>query len=53
MADVKLPNISQSNLISNGGAPEQIYADAGQPPRNNDARSHSFHSGRGGANGFG
>lgn len=53
MADVKLPNISQSNL--NSGEQQQTYSDA-QPPRN-DNRSQSFHSGRGGGgtggNGFG
>ena len=58
MADVKLPNISQSNLNVNGqGAgiandAQAIYSgvDGNGGPRQ-DGRSQSFHSGRG--NGFG
>ncbi len=69
MADVKLPNISQSNLNINGtaagnhnsntmGGDNMMYNDsmAGQP--RNGGRSQSFHSGRAGgagtgSNGFG
>ena len=58
MADVKLPNISQSNLNVNGqGAgiahdAQAIYSGVeGNGAGRQDGRSQSFHSGRG--NGFG
>jgi len=46
MADVKLPNISQTNLNSGAGQPDvqQIYNGESTAPPN---RSQSFHSGRG------
>lgn len=59
MADVKLPNISQTNLNGGGLATsaanaEQIYSDGGAGAPRTDGRSQSFHSGRGaGGNGFG
>jgi hypothetical protein len=57
MADVKLPNISQTNLNLAGQGVNQIdnqYADQMSQPRA-DGRSQSFHSGRpgGSGNGFG
>lgn len=60
MADVKLPNISQTNLnLAGQGVPtaQQLesnnqYGDQMSQPRG-DGRSQSFHSGRPGGNGFG
>ena len=62
MADVKLPNISQSNLNINGTGAQfstnnnhadnnnLMYNDSMAQPRG-DGRSQSFHSGRAGGNG--
>lgn len=54
MADVKLPNISATNLSTTNAAlaeQQQIYND--NPAGKTDTRSHSFHSGRGAGGAFG